>query len=425
MKAPEAKADTDAEVAKLTGSVAPGSKKQAKPKTGAAPAGLDGDDDEDLDLAPPEGENEKSGDNVKKKLTALRAEVGNALEGADAKAKKADKDVEKDKKKKKRSRSRSRKKTKRKELASESSQDKYARPKWFGKTTVVSSSTTSSDDDQTAEAEKDKKKKDRKEKDSSKSSGKRRKKKKKRKEKGADRGPFSAGPVQRYDGKQKDSLSDEDVEGEGQVFQAGVSQKSRQLQLIEYAEKFPGRLTARLLGKMKQVLAREETPLNQQHGQNLTPPVASAYFLTVIQNQYKDRLNLRTSRELRSLTKSLDLIVQNAPERAADVLSQRIKSIEVSLADQGWGRAQHVELIPAEGAVLLDKDELAMATKEQNDEFKMRNHQGLLGWRPPQQKGDPQEKGKSKGKGKNKKGKNSGGNWNTATEPEKPPPSWS
>lgn len=44
-------------------------------------------------------------------------------------------------------------------------------------------------------------------------------------------------------------------------------------------------------------------------------------------------------------------------------MSQRFKALELSLADQGWSRAQHVELIPSEGATLLDKDEALMAPR--------------------------------------------------------------
>ena len=43
-----------------------------------------------------------------------------------------------------------------------------------------------------------------------------------------------------------------------QVFRAGRSGTSKHLLLQEYAEKHPGRLTARLLKKMKGILAREE-----------------------------------------------------------------------------------------------------------------------------------------------------------------------
>ena len=42
------------------------------------------------------------------------------------------------------------------------------------------------------------------------------------------------------------------------------------------------------------------------------------------------------------------------------------------LADQSWARSQYLELIPREGASLVDKDEMLMASKEQNTEHRMK-----------------------------------------------------
>eukprot|EP00438_Fugacium_kawagutii_P006685 Skav219097 [mRNA] locus=scaffold1574:159526:176924:+ [translate_table: standard] len=69
------------------------------------------------------------------------------------------------------------------------------------------------------------------------------KKKGPKKRKKADRGPFGIGKRQRYDGKKDEDDSSADEEGDESVFQAGPSSKSRQLALIEYAEKHPGRQT--------------------------------------------------------------------------------------------------------------------------------------------------------------------------------------
>ena len=114
--------------------------------------------------------------------------------------------------------------------------------------------------------------------------------------------------------------------------------------------------------------------------------------------------------------------MQDQPERAGDVISQRIKSIEVSLADASWVRAQHLELIPPEGASLLDKDELVMANKEQILEHRLRAALSPPTWRP-QGKGETADKGKGKGKGKNKKGRGPDQqSWNPAPDGTKPPP---
>ena len=423
----DSKADIAQEVAKLTGGSKGGKKVAAKAKSSAAAAEVD------WGLSEPEEDNddEVSGDspeNVKAKLRQLKAETAKE---SDPPGRDRGREQEKEKKKKrakkpKRSRSRSRRGRKQRQLESESSHGIYARPRWFGKareeTTSSSSSSPTEQPGTTAKGSRP----DPEDKNKSGSRAMKSKKKKKKKAKRVDRGPYGAGPVQRYDGRSSDSESEDYTDGQGtgeeQVFRAGASGKSHQLQLQEYAEKHPGRLTSRLLKKMKTFLAREEAPLNVLKGQNLTPPVATAYYLTVIANQYREKLTLRTSRELRSLSKALDLIVQDHPERAGDVISQRIKAIEVSLADSSWLRAQHLELIPPEGASLLDKDEMVMANKEQLLDHRLKAALGPPTWRPPA-KGEIGDKGKGKGKGKNKKGRGpEQQSWTPAPDGTKPPP---
>ena len=228
-----------------------------------------------------------------------------------------------------------------------------------------------------------------------------------RKAEQADRGPFGIGHrVSFPEEKSGSKSSDDDDEDSGSDFQAGPSTKSRQLQLQEYSEQHPGRLASRLLQKMQEILARQEGPMHLKTERNLTPATATSYFLTVLVPQYKERMNLRTNRELRTLCKALDLVASGNAESAGDLLGQRIKSLELYLADQAWSRAQHLELIPPEGVNLVGKDETLMATKEQATDQKMRLLIAGQQWRPlPKGKGDQFEKGKGKGKEKGKKGK--------------------
>ena len=180
-------------------------------------------------------------------------------------------------------------------------------PLWFGKRVSPSPcGEASSESTRARSTRKDKKKQVR---SRSPSSEKKKKKKRAKKDHQADRGPYGVGQRRRYDGKSSGDLSTEDETGQpdDQVFRAGPSSTSKHLQLQEYAEKRPGRLTARLLNKMRDILAREEGPMHQGAGTNLTPSAASSYFLTVIVPQYKERLTLRTSRELRTTAKALDL----------------------------------------------------------------------------------------------------------------------
>ena len=69
--------------------------------------------------------------------------------------------------------------------------------------------------------------------------------------------------------------------------------------------------------------------------------VAVAWLLTVYFNSHPPKdLGPRTTRELRTVTMTLDLLVSGKVAAAMDVLAQRIKAIERSQADGNWEAAQ-------------------------------------------------------------------------------------
>lgn len=245
-----------------------------------------------------------------------------------------------------------------------------------------------------------KKKKTSAEEDSSRTSTEARKKRARKK---ADRGPYGVGERLEFGDVGQSGSSDE----EEQVFRGGVSEKrSHQLKLVEYALQKPGRLTSRLLLKMQQLLARESgTPITDLSRLNtLTPPTATSYLLTILVPTHKERLGIRLLREMRTLTAALDDIARGESARAGDILSQRLKALELQLTDNGWQRAQFLELIPPEGAGLAERSEQAMAAREQAAEAKIRQLVfGRSGWDQPE---NSKGKGKSKG-GKGKKGQGS------------------
>lgn len=405
-KVPPAKSDITDEVTKLTGGAPRGGKRKPAKPGHAGRGDLDWSlsDQESLpDLAAGDDEG------VRHRLADLKRQTaGEPARGKDEVANKR-KDRRRDGSPgKQRRRSRDRKRSR--------SLDKTRhQPLWFGKRVSVSpcgEESSRSDRGRSRRGEKKKKARSRS------PSGEKKKKKKAKKDSQVDRGPYGVGQRVRYDGKSSGDPSSEDETGQRdeQVFRAGPSTTSKHLQ--EYAEKTPGRLTARLLRKMRDILAREEGPMNRGTETNL----ASSYFLTVLLPQYKDRLTLRTSRELRTTAKALDLLAQGRADRAGDVLAQRYKALELFLADQTWSRAQFLELIPPEGASLVEKDEMLMASKEQTVEQKMRATIGTPQWRAPYKgdgKGD--EKGKSKGKGRGKKGRGPVNSWTHQQESEKPP----
>lgn len=161
--------------------------------------------------------------------------------------------------------------------------------------------------------------------------------------------------------------------------------------------------------KMRVLLAREEGAFYPgSEPSNLTPSTATSYFLTVMLPLHRDRLNLRVQRELRTVAKSLDLIAMGEPQRAADVLAQRLKALELMVTDQSWGRAAHIELLPAEGATLVEPDQNWVATREHVFENKLRQWKGKGVGKEVDGKGKAREE---KGKGKKGQRWNSKSTW--------------
>ena len=207
-----------------------------------------------------------------------------------------------------------------------------------------------------------------------------------------DRGPFGSGIAVAF---KEDSTDEEDAEA---VFrQAPVQQtKSSQLALMTYSNRKPGRLAARLLLKMHSEVALGSTGAMSKEK---TPAVGVQYLLQIMLPQHQARMNLRTQRELRTLMVVLDHLARKAPARAADIICQRIKALERATNEGNWNTAQYLELIPAETATLLERDEEVYLTKEALLEMKLHGRQ----WeRPP-------KKGKGDQKGKNKQGDHQGG----------------
>eukprot|EP00438_Fugacium_kawagutii_P030473 Skav234216 [mRNA] locus=scaffold1101:76671:78317:- [translate_table: standard] len=231
------------------------------------------------------------------------------------------------------------------------------------------------------------------------------KKKKKKKSQKGDRGPFGSGRKVSY-GKERRKKSESESDESEASFQAGAPEKrSHQLILMEYSDRRPGRLAARLLQKMQELTSRTGAPLTRGFpvAETKTPPVAVQYYHTVLFPQNRERMTLRLQRELRTLTQALDYAAVGDIERCSDLLGQRLKALELNMVDQSWSRAQFLELIPLEGAHLADTEEQRMATKEQVAEARVSQ------WLPNRKggKGQPYEAERNppKGKGKGKKGK--------------------
>ncbi len=105
----------------------------------------------------------------------------------------------------------------------------------------------------------------------------------------------------------------------------------------------------------------------------------------------------------------LDCLAAQRPALAADLVAQRIKALEVGLTDGNWRRGQHLELIEADGAPLVDKEEEYLMAKEEELSLRL---QSPGAWYSGQYKGAGAKGGKdfaprswTKGKAKGQKGK--------------------
>ena len=256
-----------------------------------------------------------------------------------------------------------------------------------------------------AEKKKDKakKKKKRKEAESDDSEEEKRRKKKRRKK---DKGPYGLGTTDAMSESSEPDGSDDSSED----FQKAPSGMSHQLKLVKYAQKFPGKLAARLLRKMSLATRFSGGAVQlarKQMGQ--VTPAAHVYFLTVMTPQLRDRWTPRTQRELKCWVSVLDLLAENRGPQAADLACQRIKALEKSVVDGQWRRAKFLELVEQEDLPLTDRGEENMMRKEQELEEKLRGKGSWYPWTEWSQKGgkdhDDRVKGKGK-KGKGGKGKN-------------------
>ena len=137
-----------------------------------------------------------------------------------------------------------------------------------------------------------------------------------------------------------------------------------------------------------------------------TPASAKSYFLRVLRPATEKKGSLRDVREMHTLSVILDHLALGRSGAAADVAAQRLKALELASTSGSWEKAQYLEIVPPEGASLVNKEEEYLATKE--TELHQRLHGRSKGssfepdWNSYGGKG---KYGKGKSKDKDRKGK--------------------
>ena len=84
-------------------------------------------------------------------------------------------------------------------------------------------------------------------------------------------------------------------------------------------------------------------------------------------------MGVRNHRELTTLGRAIDLLLQGHLGELGDLLVQRFKAIETAMSDQSWSSARHQELIPAQAASLTTEPERKKAAQMELRQSKLRD----------------------------------------------------
>ena len=98
------------------------------------------------------------------------------------------------------------------------------------------------------------------------------------------------------------------------------------------------------------------------------------YLATCLQPALKDKIDVRSSRELRTLAEGVDAVLSGDLCAAAEVLIQRFKAVETRCTKGSWELAQHMELIPPNEVSCVGGKELEMAMQTELMEQKLRRN---------------------------------------------------
>lgn len=155
-------------------------------------------------------------------------------------------------------------------------------------------------------------------------------------------------------------------------------------------ERYPGVLAQASLVAMREALMLEMGAEAEVKG-----PRASAMMYA--RQQLAKKATGPVLREVLNLCTALDHIKKGNPSRAADVICQRLKSLELILGGTHWSVAQRLECTSQDSPTISSHSELKSAQKETFEEVRLRQLASHAGPRA-----DDKIKG---GKGKNKEDK--------------------
>lgn len=197
----------------------------------------------------------------------------------------------------------------------------------------------------------------------------------------------------------KEEKKDEDSWRSGESFD--IFEDSHKVRMI--AQRAPGVLAAATVKEMQRQMLSAKGAI-EEHDTAPVPPVALAYF-----RQHLDKkVTGGVARECLSLCWALDQLLAGKLAACADVIGQRIKSLELTADGGSWQVAQRVEVCPPERGQLSSRQETQAAARENREDQKTRllskggkdkgkGESYSNSWKGSQ-KGGQKDQGKGKGK---------------------------
>lgn len=143
------------------------------------------------------------------------------------------------------------------------------------------------------------------------------------------------------------------------------------------SKKNPGALLKKGILEMQRYLAARAEGGEADIEEDWTRSRMLSYINQVILVQHPpSAIGLRNQRELLTLGTAVDYLLSGRLGELGDLLMQRIKALETSLAESSWMTARHQELIPPQAASLTTEEERRKVAKMELAATKLKEAMG-------------------------------------------------
>lgn len=155
-------------------------------------------------------------------------------------------------------------------------------------------------------------------------------------------------------------------DSEDEASMEGLFEPSKKLDQIW--RKFPGTLTAQAVMEAKQRLLTTSGHLWSEDRKSL-PPVFTAYARQTLLSGMGPAMGQETL----SCCQTLDLLLQGKPASAADLVAQRIKSLESASRGSHWSVGRQMELVRMDTSGIAEDSEALAAARRAREEDKLKS----------------------------------------------------